>query len=71
MKEKLASATLQPIDENNPFTAETDASDFAIAATLNPNGKQVAFHARSLFASAQRHSSAEKVTYAIIEALRK
>ena len=35
MKNKLADATLQPIDEAVPFTVETDASDFTIAATLN------------------------------------
>ena len=37
MKSKLADATLQPIDETVPFTVETDASDFAIAATINLN----------------------------------
>ena len=71
MKKKLASATLQPIDEDKPFTVETDASDFAIAATLNQNGKPVAFHARTLSATEQKHSSVEKEAYAIIEALRK
>ena len=48
IKNKLSQATLQPIDEDLPFTVETDASDFAIAATLNQNNKPVAFHARTL-----------------------
>ena len=44
MKNKLSQATLQPIDEHLPFTVETNASDFAIAATLNQNNRPVAFH---------------------------
>ena len=60
----------QNIDEDLPFTVETDASDFAIAATLNQN-KAVAFHARTLSSTEQKHSSVEKEAYAIVEALRK
>ena len=71
MKNKLAEATLQPIDEAVPFTVETDASDFAIGATLNQNGKPVAFHARTFSTTEQKHSSVEKEAYAVIEALRK
>ena len=47
IKNKLSQATLQPIHRDLPFTVETDASDFAIAATLNQNSKPVAFHART------------------------
>ena len=71
MKNKLAEATLQPINEAVPFVVETDASDFIIAATLNQNGKPVAFYARTLSTSEQRHSSMEKEAYAVVEALRK
>ena len=71
MKNKLADATLQPVDEAVPFTIETDASDFTIAATLNQNEKPVAFHARTLSTSEQRHSAVEKEAYAVVEALRK
>ena len=39
MKNKLSQAILQPIDEELPLTVETDASDFAITATLNKNNK--------------------------------
>ena len=50
---------------------ETDASEFAIAATLNQDGRAVAFHSRTLSLSEQRHSAIEKEAYAIVEALRK
>ena len=54
-----------------PFTAETDASDFATDATLNQNGKPVAFHAHTFSNPEQKHSSVEKEAHAVIEALRK
>ena len=71
IKNKLGSATLQPIDENIPFLVETVASDFAIAATLNQNNKPVAFNARTLSTTERRLSSVEKEPFAVIEALRK
>ena len=49
MKSEFANATLQPIDEAIPCTVETNTSNFAIAATLNQNGNQKAFHTRILF----------------------
>ena len=75
MKNKLADATLQPIDKAVPFTiafcVPFTIYDFTIAATLNQNGKPVAFHARTLSTSEQRHSAVEKGAYAVVEALRK
>ena len=71
LKKDLATATLQPICESIPFTVETDASDFAIAATLNQDGRPVAFHSRSLSKSEQRHSAVEKEAFSIVDALRK
>ena len=38
LKQELASAAMQAINENIPFTVETDASNFAISATLNQDG---------------------------------
>ena len=35
MKLELANAAMQPIDENIPFVVATNASDFAVSATLN------------------------------------
>ena len=71
LKDTLASATLQPIDFSQPLTVETDASEFAIAATLNQDGRAVTFHSRTLSLSEQRHSAIEKEAYAIVEVLRK
>jgi len=71
VKQDLASITLQPINESLPFTVETDASDFAIAASLNQDGRLVAFHSCTLSPSEKRHSAVEKEAYAVVEALRK
>ena len=37
------SATLSSIDESIPFVVECDASEIAVSATLNQNGRHVAF----------------------------
>ena len=71
LKSVLAEAALQPILDNVPFTVETDASNFAIGATLNQNGKPVAFLSRTLQGSELHHSAVEKEAYSIVEALRK
>ena len=62
---------MQPIDEAISFIVKTDASDFTIDATLNQNGKPVAFYARTLSTSEQQNSAVEKKAYAVVEALRK
>lgn len=71
LKASLAQATLGAIDEHLPFTVETDASDIAISASLNQNGRPVAFMARTLHGHELKHTSVEKEAYAIVEALRK
>ena len=71
LKQALASAALHPIDNTLPLTVETDASDFAIAGTLNQEGRPIAFHSRTLSPAEQRHSSVEKKRNAVVEALRK
>ena len=71
MKHELESATLQTIDEKLPFTVETDASDFALAAILNQGGRPVAFFSRTLHKSEKSHPAVEKEACSIVEALRK
>ena len=56
-------------DEDIPFTLETDASDFAIAATLSQAGLPVAFHSRTFQGSEQFYSSVEKEAQAIFESV--
>ena len=52
------------------FELETDASDIALAAVLNQNGKPVKFFSRTLHGSELKNSSIEKEASAIIEAVR-
>ncbi|KAJ4441140.1 hypothetical protein ANN_10990 [Periplaneta americana] len=61
-----------PKDQQSlPFLVETDASDFAITATLSHSARPVAFFSRTLSESERRHSAVEKEAYAIVESLRK
>lgn len=70
LKNSVANATLAAIEDDVPFRVETDASDFAIGATLSQAGRPIAFFSRTLNQSEQRHSSIEKEAYAIVESLR-
>ena len=76
LKECLTSApTLLQVDPSSPFTVETDASDFAIGASLlqlGPDGKlhPVAFLSRRLQGAENNYPVHEKELQAIKEALR-
>ena len=70
LKEDIKGAAVSAIDPDTPFVVETDASDFAIAATLNQAGRPVAFFSRTLNASEMKHHPVEKEAYAIVESLR-
>ena len=71
LKQELENAVLVTIDSRLPLTVETDASDVAISATLNQEGRPVAFFSRTLSSSERHHSAVEKEAYAIVEAIRK
>ena len=71
LKKDIKQAVMCCIDESLPFTLECDASDHAIAATLNQKGKPVAFFTRSLQPSELKYPSVEKEAMAIMESVRK
>ena len=70
LKKTIEDAVVTAIDETIPFEVETDASEVALAATLNQNGKPVVFFSRTLQGSELKHASIEKEAQAIIEAVR-
>ena len=70
IKTIIAKAVVSTIDETIPFEVETDASDVALAATLNQNGRPVEFFSRTLQGSELKHSAVEKEAQAIVESIR-
>ena len=70
LKKTIENSVVTTIDETIPFEVETDASEVALPATLNPGGKPVAFFSRTLQGSELKHASIEKEAQAIIEAVR-
>ena len=70
LKTDIADSVMCAINENESFTVESDASHYAIAATLNQSGRPVAFFSRTLHGSELKHSSVEKEAQAIVEAVR-
>ena len=70
LKKDVENSVVCAIDESQPFELETDASEFALAATLNQNSRPVAFFSRTLHGSELKHPAIEKEAAAIIEAVR-
>ena len=64
LKDELQSATLSSIDESIPFVVECDASEVAVSATLNQNGRPVAFMSHTL--SELNYPAVEKEALSII-----
>lgn len=71
LKSDISKASLVAIDGDEILTVETDASEYAIAATLSQKGRPVAFFSRTLSNAERKHPSVEKEAYAIVESLRK
>ena len=69
LKNEVASSALASPDWNIPFVVETDASKYAIGATLNQDGRPVAFFSRTLNPAECGLHSVEKEAYAIVESL--
>ena len=63
-------SVVQAVNEMQPFQVERNTSEFAQAATLNQNGRPVAFFSRMLNGSELKCASVEKAA-AFVEAVRK
>ena len=70
LRKELAKVTLMTIDENKSFVLETDASQEALSATLNQEGRPVAFFSRSLNNAQKSYPSVEKEAMAVVEAVK-
>ena len=70
MKKDIKNSVICCIDETIPFTVECDASDIALAATLNQKGRPVAFFSRTLSSHELLYPSVEKEAMAIVESVR-
>ena len=70
LKKELENSVLVTPNLDIPLVVETDASDTALSATLNQDGRLVAFSSRTLSPSERNHSSVKKEAYAIVEAIR-
>ena len=71
LKRRLSSApVLANPDISEPFDVFTDASDLAVAAVLQQNGKPIEFASRSLTTPERKYSVSEKECLAILYALK-
>ena len=71
LKDELTRVALSPINEDIPFVVECDASDDAISASLNQNGRPVAFLSKMLSGVERNYPTVEKEALSIIESIRK
>ena len=71
LKNELGSVVLAPVNEYIPFVVECDASDVAISASLNQNGRPVAFMLKTLSKIEKWYPAVEKEALAIIESVGK
>lgn len=71
IKEQIANSCIVCPNELDLLVLESDASDFALSASLNQGGKPVAFFSRTLKQHERKHHVVEKEAAAIVEACRK
>ena len=71
LKSCITHASMASPNDTDMLILETDASEMALSACLNQNGRPVAFFSRTLQPHERRHSSVEKEAAAIVEAIRK
>ena len=69
LKEDLQFITLKNLDDDAPFTVETDASMVALSATLNQYGKPFAFFSQKLVGQDLNLAAPEKEALAILKAV--
>ena len=66
MKKEIAQASLQSRNKGIHFVFECDASEFAISATLNQDGRPVAFMSRAFHGSKLHYLVVKKEASTII-----
>ncbi len=71
LKSDIVNSSLASPNGRDPLVIETDASDVALSASLNQNGRPIAFFSRTLQPHEKRHPAIEKEAAAIVEACRK
>ena len=71
IKQCIAKSSIVSPNNVDTLVLESDASDYAVSASLNQNGKPVAFFSRTLNSHEKHHHSVEKEACAIVEACRR
>ena len=71
LKKTISEACVVCPNREEVSVLESDASDFALSASLNQGGKPVAFFSRTLKSHERKHHEVEKEACAIVEACRK
>ena len=71
LKGDVLRSVVKVVDDQQPFTLETDASDGSIAGTLLQAGQPVAFFSRTLSHTESTNHIVEKEAQAIVECVRK